>query len=150
MQTDNQFRNKLKALFSTQSLASLSTQKDGQPYANLVAFYASDDLTTLFFVTPKTTRKFANLSADSRVALMINNSTNQTHDFHEAIAVTVVGTAFEISGIEKNQVLKHYLNKHPYLEDFARAPTCALVGVKVQSYIMVRNFQNVSELHLTS
>lgn len=148
MQTDDQFRKKLTELFAMQNLASLSTQKDGQPYANLVAFYASDDLEQLFFVTPKTTRKFANLSADNRVALMVNNSTNQMHDFHEAIAVTAVGTASEISGIEKKKVLKHYLTKHPYLEDFARAPTCALVGVRVQSYILVRNFQNVTELHM--
>ena len=150
MERDKQFRKQLKDLFATQSLASLSTQKEGQPYANLVAFYASDDVEHLFFVTPKTTRKFANLSANNRVALMINNSANETHDFHEAIAVTAVGTAGEITGMEKAQVLKHYLAKHPYLEDFARAPTCALVAVRVQSYILVRNFQNVSELHITS
>ena len=79
---------------------------------------------------------------------MINNSTNQSADFHEAMAVTAVGTAGELLGAEKETVLRQYLAKHPYLEDFARAPTCALVGVAVRSYYMVRNFQNVSELHI--
>lgn len=135
-------------LFHSQKLASLSTQKDGQPYASLVAFYAADDVKHLFFVTPKTTRKFANLSADSRVALMINNSTNMDSDFHNAISVTAVGTSHEVMGSEKQGVLTHYLAKHPYLEDFARAKTCALVGVRVASYFMVRNFQIVTELHM--
>jgi nitroimidazol reductase NimA-like FMN-containing flavoprotein (pyridoxamine 5'-phosphate oxidase superfamily) len=150
METEERFRKRLAALFDSQKLASLSTQKDGQPYASLVAFYAADDVKHLYFVTPKTTRKFANLSADGRVALMINNSTNADADFHEAISVTAVGTADEVAGSEKQNVLSHYLAKHPYLEEFARAKTCALVGVRVASYFMVRNFQIVTELHLQS
>ena len=150
METPERFRKRLVELFNSQTLASLSTQKDGQPYASLVAFYAADELTHLYFVTPKTTRKFANLSADGRVALMINNSTNTDADFHEAISVTAVGTANEVSGLEKEGVLSQYLAKHPYLEDFARAKTCALVGVRVASYFMVRNFQIVTELHMES
>jgi len=148
METDERFRKRLAALFDSQKLASLSTQKDGQPYASLVAFYAADDLKRLFFVTPKTTRKFANLLADSRVALMINNSTNSDADFHNAISVTAVGTASEVTGAEKEKLLAQYLAKHPFLEDFARAETCALVGVRVESYYMVRNFQHVTEWHL--
>lgn len=148
METSDQIRKTLIALFNAQNLASLCTQQDGQPYGSLVAFYAADDLKRLFFVTAKTTRKFGNLIADSRVAVLINNSTNQTTDFHAAVAVTAVGKATEITGTEKQKVLKQYLTKHPYLEDFARAPTCALVGVSIQSYYLVRNFQNVSELHI--
>ena len=150
METPERFRKRLVELFNSQKLASLSTQKDGQPYASLVAFYAADELKHLYFVTPKTTRKFANLSADGRVAVMVNNSTNTDSDFHEAISVTAVGTASEVSGLEKEGVLSHYLAKHPYLEDFARAKTCALVGVRVASYFVVRNFQIVTELHMES
>lgn len=148
METKERFRKRLVELFHSQKLASLSTQKDGQPYASLVAFYHADDVKHLFFVTPKTTRKFANLNADGRVALMINNSTNTDSDFHNAMSVTAVGTANEVLGSEKQGVLSLYLAKHPYLEDFARAKTCALVGVRVASYFMVRNFQIVTELHM--
>ena len=148
METEELFRKRLAELFHTQKLASLSTQQDGQPYASLVAYYAADNAKRLYFVTPRTTRKFANLSADGRVALMINNSTNTDTDFHKAVSVTAVGTAVEVSGEEKVRVLSLYLAKHPYLEDFARAKTCALVGVRVQSYFMVRNFQIVTELRM--
>ena len=34
------------------------------------------------------------------------------------------------------------------LEGFVRSPTFARVGVAVDSYYMVKNFQNVMELHL--
>ena len=150
MEEKELFRKRLNALFDSQKLASLSTQKEGQPYASLVAFCAARDLKRLFFVTPKTTRKFVNLSTDNRVAVMINNSTNSDSDFHEAMSVTAVGTAHEVTGSEKERVLSQYLAKHPYLEDFARAKTCALVGVGVENYFMVRNFQIVTEWHLES
>ena len=148
METKEQIRNRIKALFTSQKLAALSTQSDGQPYASLVAFYATDDLRHIYFATPRTTRKFANLKAHNRVAVMIDNSSNQTSDFHRAIAVTAVGIAQEAAGADKKTILGGYLAKHPHLEDFVRSPTCALVRVSVKTYYLVKNFQNVMELHL--
>ena len=148
METNKQFRKRLGELFRSQNLAALSTHHAGQPYASLVAFYTTDDLKHIYFVTPKTTRKFANLTADNRVAVMVNSSTNQTSDFHQAISVTAVGRAKEVAGADRELILGQYLAKHPHLEDFVRSPTCALIRVVVDSYYMVRNFQNVMELHL--
>ena len=148
MESNKQFRKRLGELFRSQKLAALSTHNDGQPYASLVAFYAGYDLKHIYFVTPRTTRKFANLNADSRVAVMVNSSTNQTSDFHRAISVTAVGSAEEIEGSETEPVLRQYLVKHPHLEEFVRSPTCALVRISVKTYYLVKNFQNVMELHL--
>jgi len=148
MISNNQFRKRLRELFSSQSLAALSTHHDGQPYASLVAFYSSDDLRHIYFVTPKTTRKYANLTADHRVAIMINSSSNQASDFHKAISVTAVGRAEVVTGSDRGSILVQYLAKHPHLEEFVRSPSCALVKVAVNSYYMVKNFQNVMELHL--
>ncbi len=139
---------KIRGLFESQNLCVLSTHRSGQPYASLVAIYATEDLKHLFFVTPKATRKFDNLKVDPRVAILVNNSTNQVVDFHRAVSVTVVGDATEVVGSERQPILERYLIKHPHLEDFVRSPSCALVRVTAKSYFMVQNFQNVMELHL--
>jgi nitroimidazol reductase NimA-like FMN-containing flavoprotein (pyridoxamine 5'-phosphate oxidase superfamily) len=149
MDKTDKIRQNLKELFASQNLAVLSTHQDGQPYASLVAFAATEDLKYIFFVTPKTTRKFANLSADCRVAVLINSSQNQAADFHRALSVTAVGSAEEITGDEKEAYLHFYLSRHPFLQDFARSPTCALVRITVRSYYLVKNFQNVMELHIS-
>jgi nitroimidazol reductase NimA-like FMN-containing flavoprotein (pyridoxamine 5'-phosphate oxidase superfamily) len=141
-------KKKIRKLFVDQKLAVLSTNHSGQPYASLVAFVGEKDLKEIYFVTPRTTRKFHNISANSKVALAINSSLNVESDFHEAVAVTALGNAKEISGAEKVDILKRYLTKHPYLEAFAKAPTCALVGVKITSYVLVENFQHVMELSI--
>lgn len=148
MEDKEGIRRVLRELLSNQRLAVLSTHNSGQPYASLVAFACSDDLRFLYFVTPRTTRKFTHLQNDGRMALLIASSANQETDFHEAMAVTVVGRAGEIFGVEKETALNRYLEKHPYLEDFARSPTCAFVQVNARTYILVKNFQHVMELHL--
>ena len=148
MEPSEEIRSRLRDLCISQKLAVVSTQSDGQPYASLVAFAASDDLRHIFFVTARTTRKFANLTKDSRVAVLINSSVNRESDFHDAVSVTVTGTAEEIEDAERNKVLTLYLSKHPYLEDFAQAPTCAVIRVTTKSYYMVKNFQTVMELHI--
>jgi nitroimidazol reductase NimA-like FMN-containing flavoprotein (pyridoxamine 5'-phosphate oxidase superfamily) len=148
METNRQFRKRLEELFHSQNLATLSTHHDGQPYASLVAFVASDDLGQIYFATPTTTRKYANLAADNRVAILVNSSMNQTSDFHQAISVTAVGRAKDVTGKDKTRIMGQYLAKHSHLEDFVRSPTCALVRVTVDSYYMVKNFQRVTELHL--
>ncbi|MFO7708503.1 MAG: pyridoxamine 5'-phosphate oxidase family protein [Desulfobacterales bacterium] len=135
----------VRGLLGGQRLAVVSTHTAGHPYANLVAFAESPDLKSLFFATARSTRKFENLSADCRVALLIDNRRNREGDFHEAAAVTVMGSAGEAANAEKEAALRLYLAKHPYLEEFVRAPTCALFKVYVQKYILVRNFQSVVE-----
>lgn len=147
MAPDKDIKQQIQKLFKSQKLAVLSTHDGGQPYANLVAFVSHDDLKQIFFVTPRTTRKFDNLSADPRVALLINNSLNIDSDFHEAVSVTALGHAKEILGAAKDEILSRYIGKHPYLEAFATAPTCALVSVTITTYVMVKNFQHVMELH---
>ena len=148
METSKQFRVRLGELFRSQKLAALSTHHAGQPYASLVAFYAAEDLKHIYFVTPKTTRKFANLTADNRVAIMVNSSGNPASDFHQAISVTAIGSAEEVEGSQKGPILKRYLAKHPHLEEFVRAPTCSLVQISVKTYYLVKNFQNVMEMHI--
>ena len=148
MEPTQEIQNRLKDLCTSQKLAVVSTQSDGQPYASLVAFVAGDDLRHIYFVTARTTRKFANLTREPRVAVLINSSTNEESDFHEAVSITVTGTAEEIRGLEREKILTLYLSKHPYLEDFAHSPSCALIQVATQSFYLVQNFQNVMELHI--
>jgi general stress protein 26 len=139
----------LRELFATQRLAVLATQEEGgHPYANLMAFAVSDDLKTILLVTGRSTRKYANLRQNPHVALLIDNRSHQPSDIHEAMAVTVLGEAEEVSEAERDRLLHTYLVKHPHLEEFASSPSSALFRVDVNRYYLVRRFQHVMELHV--
>ena len=144
----DEIRNILKKMFLSQKLAVLSTQRDGQPYASLVAFVASEELRQIYFATPNTTRKYANLKADSRVAFLIDSRLNDESDIHAAMAVTAMGSAREIVKTTNDLFMVKYLDKHPYLESFIKSPTCSWICVDIASYYLVQRFQNVMEYHL--
>jgi nitroimidazol reductase NimA-like FMN-containing flavoprotein (pyridoxamine 5'-phosphate oxidase superfamily) len=145
---ESELEQLIRDLFESQKLAVLATQNKGQPYANLIAFAASDDLKSLYFATGRATRKYANIEADARVTVLIDNRSNQDADFSQAAAVTATGTAKEVLDSKRNEVLAIYLAKHPMLEDFVESPSCALLQIKVSTYYLVRRFQNVMELHV--
>ncbi|MGB9700172.1 MAG: pyridoxamine 5'-phosphate oxidase family protein [Thermodesulfobacteriota bacterium] len=116
----------------------------------MVAFAATNDLKYLLFATVRDTRKYANIVSNPRVALVVDNRSNQESDFHQAAAVTALGIVKEAQGAEKRRLQKLYLSKHPYLHAFILSPNCALLKMEVEVYYVVRRFQNVEEIRLTS
>jgi hypothetical protein len=147
MEESSQVYNDLKSLIVSQKLAVLSTHRKGHPYSSLVCFFTSEDLKWIFFATPRTTRKFANIQADGRVSLLIDNRSNRESDIHQAMAATALGKAAETDPKDRSFLVRAYLSRHPYLEDFVSSPSCALVQVTVSAYFLVKRFQQVLELH---
>ena len=146
----NKIKRDLKHLLQSQPLAVLATQQGGQPYASLVAFSSSDDLKRLYFATSRSTRKYAGLSADPRVALLVDNRSNKPSDFRLAMAATATGKAVEVVPTEREIALDLHLAKHPHLKDFVNSPTCALCEIRVRTFFVVTRFQSVVEVHTES
>ena len=137
----------LQELMTSQKLAVLSTEEQGQPYSNLIAFVSSEDLTFILFATTRSTRKYTNLRNEPRVSILIDNRRNDVIDFSEARAVTVLGKALELEEDERGSYENLYLSRHPHLLDFVSSPTCALFKVAVDRYILVSRFQEVKEFY---
>lgn len=142
--TDNRKKllKKIAELFSNQRFAVLSTQENNQPYACLVAFTASRDLKEVYFLTPNTTRKYENLIANPKVAILVNDSRNQADDIYNAVSVTGIGVARIIEKNENPAALDGYVERHPNLKAFAAAPTTAFVCISMKRYFMGNRFQD--------
>ncbi len=143
-----QLKKFLTDLFTSQRLAVLATQDEGQPYGNLVAFTATDDLRHILFATYRTTRKYAHLSSNPKIAMVIDNRSNQEVDFHQAAAVTATGEVKDVAGPDRERLQDLYLSKHPSLRDFVSSPGCALLQVDVDTYYVVSTFQKIEQLHM--
>jgi heme iron utilization protein len=140
--------NMVADLLSTQAVAVLATQHDGQPYTSLMAFAASADCRRLYFATLKSTRKFANMAANPRVALLLDNRGSRVADFLRIQALTATGWVEEVLGPERDRALQLYLAKNPSLREFAVLPDCALLQLRVERYFLVSNFGEVQEWRL--
>jgi heme iron utilization protein len=135
----------IKTLLDTQHFAVLATQGSEYPYCTLVGYAITEDCKEIIFATIRDTHKYKNLKEIPSVSMLIDSQTNQVNDFKQAQALTILGTAQEIEVNSKQDYLGIYLKKHPNLEEFVTAATCALIKVRVMKYILVNDFQNVFE-----
>ena len=138
-------RTHIENFLSRQALAVLSTQSNGQPYTNLMAFANSDDLGEFVVATGTSTRKYQNLMTDSRVSLLVDNRSNKDNDFHAAEALTVLGIANAVDERDRCFYENIFIKKHPYLQDFIQAPTTRLFKITVKTYRLVSRFHDVVE-----
>ena len=142
---EQNIKKQIHDLLSSQQLAVLSTQRDGQPYSSLMAFAYSSDLKNIVVATGKSTRKHQNLVQESRVSLLVDNRSNSENDFHEAAALTVLGKAEQIKDSERPRYEDLYLERHPYLKEFLFSSLTAFFKVTVHHYLLVSHFQDVIE-----
>ena len=133
----------LRDTLESQKLAVLSTQKDGYPYANLVAVAYSNNYKSMVFVTDRNTRKFENMKSSSDVAILFDNRKTDAYDFDSVVAITAVGKAVESSEEEIDYLKSIYIDRHPDLIAFINSPSSALMKVDVERYI-IASFNSVS------
>jgi heme iron utilization protein len=149
LESQEQTLQLLKELLVSQRFAVLSTQAGAGPYASLVAFWTSRDLSQVVFATMRQTRKFSYLIASPQVALLFDSRSNRDADVQEAVAVTATGKAAELTDEHaRAAVSRPFLAKHPQLMSFVAAPGCALVSVVVDTYYVVTHFQSVVEVRM--
>lgn len=139
-------RATLRQLLDFRYVGVLATSKADRPYANLVAFAVPDNIFEMIFATPRQSRKYENLAANPNVSMIIDDRSNDIADLKDAVAATAIGTAVETAGSERERCLAIYAEKHPHLDDFARAASTAVFRITVEKYIMVSRFQNVVEI----
>ena len=148
MKTKAEHVRSLRGVLDLQRFGVLATHDRGQPYGSLVAFAATPDLKRLVFATERATRKYANLTADGRVAMVIDTSSNRDSDLCEASAVTATGRVREVKRKGGSRYRQLFVAKHPRLESFVSSPDCALLTIEVERYGIVSHFEDVTELSM--
>jgi len=138
----------IKTLLEKQPLAVLATQGNGQPYTSLMAYAFTEDLRFLVFATAMSTRKHRNIKEESRVALLVDDRSNNEEDFQNAVALTIVGEACEVGLDEREYYSSLYLKRHPSLKLFLASPSTIFFKVEVHNYLLVSRFEDAVEYHI--
>jgi hypothetical protein len=111
-----------------------------------MAFAVTPDLTTIVLATPRRSLKYENMIAHPAVSLLADNRDNSSDDPHTAMAVTVLGTASEVSGSFLEAMRSLFKDRHPGLGGFVTDPDTAICAVHVSRYLVVERFQDVQEI----
>ena len=124
----------------------LCTQGDTQPYGSLVAFAFSEDLSSIAFCTPISTRKYVLLKGCERVAFVIDSRASHPENLMEVDAVTATGRATEIPpGVELDVWSQRLIGRQPTLRSFVESPSSALFRIAIARYFHVARFQEVMQ-----
>ena len=144
--TPTSLEARIRELVTSQPYAVLCTQGGSQPYGSLVAIAFTPDLRHALFATPVTTRKFRLLEASERVAILVDDRPRWPDDLMRIQAVTLTGRAVRIEkGADHERWAQVFVSRHPLLESFVNADSCALFRVDVLRYFHVERFQEVQE-----
>lgn len=148
MYSTQKLMTQIDNILHNQLFGVIATEGTKYPYCTLVGFVALKDCREIIFATLRDTRKYQNISRESNVSLLIDNRSNSTKDLKDAMALTILGKATEIRGDSYTSYCSSYLKKHPNLKEFISAPNCTLIKVEVTRYVLVSNFQNVTEVEI--
>jgi len=146
--TNEEVRRRLRQLFHGQPLGVLATGGADAVHATLVAFATTEDLREVILATSRATRKFEMLRRNPQAALLVDDRSNEVSDFRDACAATAHGLTTEVEAVRLEELRRLYLDRHPYLDEFVRASSCALLSMAVETYDLVGNFQEVHTLRI--
>jgi nitroimidazol reductase NimA-like FMN-containing flavoprotein (pyridoxamine 5'-phosphate oxidase superfamily) len=144
---DSENEHKLRTLFESQPIVVLGTSSD-DPYSCLVGFRITDDFHYLIFSTMRDRLKYRQIEANPRVSLMIDDRSEKQHDFEKTTSVTIVGTAEDIRGSERQDYAELLLQKHPVLEEFVNDADCAVMRVTIDKMYVVSQFESVLKIEI--
>jgi len=123
--------------------AVLATEDGGQPHASLIAITPFGDFRQLIFATYRNTRKYRNLSQNSKVAILIENGDVNMKELQESTVLTIIGHAEEIGLADNEKAYQAHLKRHPEMESFMLSSDCALILVSARSYQVVYGIDDI-------
>lgn len=142
--TEDDIRGELKTALGRQLFAVLSTHgENGPPHSTIVCFRAADDLASILFVTPRTTRKYTLLQERPEATLFFDDRRDDLAELHEIRGIEARGRAEELDSHDLGLYGPLFMRKYPNMKSFVEAPSSAWFLLSVKSYDMVWRFQQV-------
>jgi nitroimidazol reductase NimA-like FMN-containing flavoprotein (pyridoxamine 5'-phosphate oxidase superfamily) len=139
-------RNTIEQLLSNQDYGVLCVADKSLAYGALVAFACAEDLTSLYFATPITTRKFSFLGETDRAAFVVDSRSEIGNSLMTLEALTITGASRElVPGSELQRAQTILLERHRHLGTFIKSPSCAVFAIDIERIIHVSRFQEVKE-----
>jgi nitroimidazol reductase NimA-like FMN-containing flavoprotein (pyridoxamine 5'-phosphate oxidase superfamily) len=135
---------KMKALAKEKDICVLATVSGGNPHCSLMAYVTDDDCREIFMATYRQTAKYANLTENPSVSLLID--TREEHcGAHrpEAKALTVSGVFQTIRDEKKRtHVRRMLLERHPHLKAFLENPDAEIFSIEIGSFLLLDGLTN--------
>lgn len=136
----------LENILHTQRSGVLGTCFMEIPLCSQMAFAATPDLRNLIVVTPRQSTKYDNMTNNPNVSFLVTTVSNSPEDINQAQAVTATAFATELENERRHEAVTLYSAKHPDLRAFAASADNAVMELRVDTFALVYNFQEVTRV----
>ncbi|MES9996681.1 pyridoxamine 5'-phosphate oxidase family protein [Desulfovibrio aminophilus] len=124
----------LRHLFLGASHGVLATTGPGGPYASLMGLAPAGAGPGLYLVTGRNSRKFRNLLADPRAALLLDDRAADPRPEPGAVrALTALGRVRVLEGEEARRAAEALAGRHPHLQGLVDAPDAVFLLFAVET-----------------
>lgn len=129
----------IAALVQGQGYLVLATCAEGRPHASLMSYCPSPDGCEFWLATLTDTRKYANLMANPRVSLLLDDRLGDRAGGAPSQALTVVAELAEFADAQAEATARRaLLARHPELADFLALPGAVLLRLAGRNYQLLR------------
>jgi general stress protein 26 len=132
----NNMLEKMKDIVKGNDLCVLATVSEGKPHCSLMSYITDDECSEIYMISHKQTKKYANLTANPIVSLLIDTREEERGQRRMDIrALTVIGEFQTIKDQTKKSLIHaKFLKTYPHLTDFLNDPGAEIFSVKIKSF----------------
>ena len=139
---------RMKKLLASHHLGVLATSRNNQPHCSLMTYTLGEDGLTIFLLTLKDSRKYANLMANPRVGFLVDTRAEGGRGQIQALTVTAVRETFP-GEVEQDYYKKKIAAENPHLQPLAEHPDVEVVCLRVKSFLLLEGALEAHYLEVT-
>ena len=129
--------HKIIEIVKDMDICVLATVSGDKPHCSLMAYSSDDECGEIYMLTLRDTKKFKNLTANPEVSILIDTREKGGLRSHTS-ALTVEGTMEEVADPNDMDIIKSkLLHDHPHLKELSELPDCAILQVKIKSFLLL-------------
>ncbi len=131
--------DKMKSLLKQSDLCVLATCRDNKPHCSLMTYITDDEGLTIYMITNEQTVKWANVTANPRISLLIDTRTTVSAQAgSNLMALTVEGTVVrQENKEERRRVIERIVSRKPRLGELAADERAVPLVVRAHSFLLL-------------
>ncbi len=137
--------DKMKEIIRKNDLCVLATVSEDRPHCSLMSYVSDEEVTEIYMVSQKESRKYLNLMRNPVVSLLIDTREEDRVGEEEKIrALTVEGEYKPLNDSEKKDSVRlRLLKKNPHLNDFLNDPRAEIFSISLKSFQLLDGVKDV-------
>jgi len=129
---------KLKSILHENSLCVLCTEADGKPYCSLMTYLLMEDLSVLYLVSTRESRKYQNLLTNPRVSVLVDTRQKLgTSATEKIISITFEGLFQPLANSEAQNIKANLVKDHGELTEIFNHPDSVVFAIKLKSFLLL-------------